>query len=408
LAAISCASLSLFAGPALAQSPNNLRPAQANPPKPAAPTAQQVVNRDDTYRIAQEIGPGSINHTDTNWDLHGADLGHMFTYKGGMYMAFGDSFGGPDANPFFSVPHSDWRSNTMATVSTQAPPTKGLPFTGMLTDGPSHARELLSSLKISGKEQTVIPTNGISVGNRMYLYYMSVKQFDQPGHWTLNYSGIAYSDDAGKTWTKDPNVTWPGDSNFGQVALVQNGGYVYVYGIPGGRYGSLALARVPQDRVLDKASYEYFNGATWVTNNPQAATSIVPAPVGELSVQYNSYYKQWLMMYLVDPTQQIVLRTAPSPTGPWGPPQVVADSKQYPDLYAPYITPLWNDKKDIYFTMSMYGPYQVFLMHTSLGPNGAAPALPENVKPAPVNPNTTVPHRTYPFAHGEGSAPARP
>jgi hypothetical protein len=407
-AAISFVLFFVFASPAPAQTPNVLRPADSKPDSPASTNQHQVVNQNDTYRIAQEVGPGSINRTDTTGDVYGADLGHMFTYQGRMYMTFGESFGGPAANPFFSVGHTDWRSNTMATVGTQARPTKGLPFTSMLTDGPSHARELLSSLKITGREQTVVPTYGISVGNRMYLYYMSIKQFDQPGHWTLNYSGIAYSDDAGKTWVKDPNATWPGNSNFGQVSLVANGGYVYVYGIPGGRYGSLGLARVPQDRVLDKASYQYFNGVTWVTNNPQAAASIVPAPVGELSVQYNSYYKQWLMMYLVDPTQQIVLRTAPTPVGPWGPAQVVADSKQYPELYAPYITPLWNDQKDIYFTMSMYRPYQVFLMHTSLGPHAPGAALPANVQPTPISPKTTVPHHTYPFAHGEGSAPANP
>ncbi|HZT35386.1 MAG TPA: hypothetical protein VFA15_05675, partial [Nitrososphaera sp.] len=55
-----------------------------------------------TYQIAQEDGTGSINHTDTRWGLYGADLGHTFMHRGKMYMVFGDSFGGPVANPFNS------------------------------------------------------------------------------------------------------------------------------------------------------------------------------------------------------------------------------------------------------------------------------------------------------------------
>ena len=94
--------------------------------------------------------------------------------------------------------------------------------------------------------------------------------------------------------------------------------------------------------------------------------TVVPAPVGELSVQWNSFYRRWLMMYLIDPTGQIVLRTARDLTGPWSDAQVVVTSKQYPELYAPFITPEWDNGPAIYFNMSMYGPYQVDLMHTSL------------------------------------------
>jgi hypothetical protein len=59
------------------------------------------------------------------------------------------------------------------------------------------------------------------------------------------------------------------------------------------------------------------------------------------------------------------LRT-PTLTGPWSPETVVTTAQQYPQLYAPYITPLWNDGPDIYFNMSLYGPYAVYLMRTSL------------------------------------------
>jgi len=214
-------------------------------------------------------------------------------------------------------------------------------------------------------EQTVIPTYGVAAGNTMYLYYVSVKEFGAPGHWTCNYSGVAYSKDGGQTWTKDHEATWPGDSNFGQVALVDRAQFIYVFGIPCGRYGGLEVARVPQKDVLDTSAYRYWDGKEWTTSL-SAAVRVVPAPVGELSVQWNSYYRKWLMMYLIDPAGQIVIRTADQLTGPWSGAQVVVTSRQYPELYAPFITPKWDAGPAIYFNMSMYGPYQVFLMHTSL------------------------------------------
>ncbi len=321
-----------------------------------------------TYQLAQENGSGSLNHTDTRWGVFGADLGHMFMHHGKMYMVFGDTFGGPAAHPFNSQDHGDWRSNTMARINIRAStnPLHGLTFDEMITDQPGHAKELLHSLKVSGDEITVIPTYGVSVAPRMFLHYMSVNTWGKPGHWTLNYSGLAYSDDDGQNWTKDERMTWPGDSNFGQVAIVENEGYLYFFGIPGGRYGGLQLARVEPQAILDKTAYHYWTGSTWLANKPGAAATTVPAPVGELSVRWNSYYKKWLMMYLNDPDYRIVLRTADRLTGPWSAEQVILTGEQYPQLYAPYMTPLWNDGPDIFYTMSLFGPYHVNLMRTRL------------------------------------------
>jgi hypothetical protein len=332
-----------------------------------SPPPSWVVARNDTYRISQLVGPGSINNTDTRWNVYGADLGHMFVYKQAIYMVFGDTFGGSQiSHPFLGTERTDWRSNVMALVDTSQRPVNGLKFTGMITDRPGHAEEILPSKKRLGDEETVIPTYGVSVGNRMFLYYMSVRQFTTPGSWTVGYSGIAFSDDQGKTWTKDPNAIWQGNTNFAQVAAVPVGPDIYLYGIPEGRNGSLHLARVPQSQILDPNAYQYWTGTSWAVGNPQAAVPIVPAPVGELSVVWNSYYKKWIMLYADTPAQQVLLRMSDSPVGPWGGPKVVVTGSQFPQLSAPYITPLWNDRKDIYFTMSMFDPYQVFLMHTSL------------------------------------------
>jgi len=305
-----------------------------------------------TYTIAQEDGNGPINFTATRWGVYGADLGHTFVHRGRLYMVFGDTFG-PNG--------SDWRSNTLARVIPTIGPQHGLFFDEMITDQPGHAKALMQA---QAGEASLIPTYGVSVGSRMFLHYMSVNSWGAPGHWTLNYSGLAYSDDDGQNWTRDTDMTWPGDSNFGQVAILEYQGYLYFFGIPGGRYGGVQLARVKPQSILDKTAYAYWDGSSWQANNPAAAVTIVPAPVGELSVRWSPFYRKWLMMYLNDPGYRTVLRTADQFTGPWSEEKVILTGQDYPQLYAPYMLPLWNDGPDIYYTMSLFGPYCVYLMST--------------------------------------------
>ena len=378
--------------------------ALAAPVPGAAPTATTpvAVQRSATAKVAELVGTGSMNDTGRRWGVEGTDLGHMFMVGNKLAMAFGDTFGGPPAKDFYSVRHADWRSNVIASIDPPASPAAGLPFRGMITDRPGHARELIASKKVKGVQETVIPTYGIATGPKnatMNLQYMSVQSFDQAGHWRLTGSGIASSTDGGVTWRDQPTAHWPANSKFGQVAYVRPGGpddpaapvpagsapggTVYVYGIPGGRYGDLSLARVPAAQLTDASAYRYWNGTGW-TAGEASAVPVVKGPVGELSVRWSSYYQRWMMMYLVDDTGEIVLRTAPAPTGPWGPAQVVTTTKDFPKAYAPYLTPRWNDGPDLWFTMSQFTTYRVELMRTRLAvlPAGApvpAADLPRSV-----------------------------
>ena len=103
-------------------------------PRERGPEPRLSVNLRDTYKVAQLVGPGSINDTDTRWDVYGADLGHMFLANGRMLVTFGDTFGGPPAFPFFSVSHTGHRGNTMGWVDPAATrPAEGLELAGMIT-----------------------------------------------------------------------------------------------------------------------------------------------------------------------------------------------------------------------------------------------------------------------------------
>ena len=332
--------------------------AGAESPSMATPLATPVSLPDlplEQVAILTGSDRAAVNQTGHDYAVDGTDLGSSFLHDGRVFLVFGDTF---------DVNKSDWRSNVLA-VSSDNDPADGITFDRMIEDRPGHAKELLPAKRQEGVEVTVIPTYGVAVGNRLFLHYMSVSHWGEPGHWDLGAAGWAYSDDDGQNWTKDPDAIWPGDTNWGQVAIEEHEGYLYLFGIPGGRYGDLKLARVAPDQLLDIGSYKYWDGERW-GDDPQAASVIVPGPVGELSVRWNSHYRRWLMMYLIDDQGLIVLRTAENLTGPWSEPRVVVRSTAYPALYAPFMYPKWNDGPDIYFNMSLFGPYSVFLMKTSI------------------------------------------
>jgi hypothetical protein len=348
-----------------------LQPVTEDRPAVAAIPSSFVVT--GVERVAKLTGSGSVSATDSRFGVLGTDLGIMWDNgQGQVMLAFGDTYGQGWSGCGTGPDWADWRSNVLALSST-SDPAQGLYFSSMSQDKAGHAGELLPALKVDGVEHTVIPTAGISIGTRNYLYYMSVNHWGQPGTWYTNYSGVAYSDDNGQNWTVSP-LRWENNglfwnNNFQQTALVKEGGYVYLFGTPNGRFGNAYLGRVPQDQLLDKESYRYWDGENW-QRDEASALPIVAGPVGELSVQYNSYFGRWLMTYLDESQGAIVLRDAPHLDGPWTDKIVLASSKVYPQLYGGFIHPWFNNGPDLYFTMSQWcSPeisYNVSWMHARL------------------------------------------
>ncbi len=338
----------------------------------AAPTLAQQAPLSEAQRVALLTGPGSINATDVHYQVKATDLGISWEAGGGQIMvAFGDTFGAGWTGPGAGVGDPatlDWRSQTLAR-SSDGRLADGMSFDHFVTDRPGHAKELIPSLKIDNAEISTIPTGGVSVGARDYLSYMSVRHFGAPGRWTTNYAGIAYSDDNGQTWVDTAAARRPNtpafDDPFQMVAYDRRDGFVYAFGTPNGRFGSAHVARVPENAVLDQHAYRYWTGAGWQQGSDRIAAPIVPGPVGELSVQYNSVLGVWLMTYLDEAQRAIVLRAALRPEGPWGPAAAVANAQQYPTLYGGFLHPR-SDAADLYFTMTQFTSYNVSLMRVRL------------------------------------------
>lgn len=339
---------------------------------PAAATSAHT----PTSLVQKITGPNSPNNTYGLWNVKGTDLGILWDNGSGQVLAaFGDTFGdawiGPGGGTF-GAGDLNWRSNVLLR-SSDTNLSDGMSFASAVTGPDGRAREIIPGLhqgNDAGGEVTKIPTAGIAVGSRQYLSFMSVRHWGVPGQWDTNYAKLAYSDDNGTTWNYGSTPTWnnpSGTDGFQMQAFVRSGGYLYVYGTPSGRSGAIRLARVPEAQILTQSAYQYWNGSAWITNNVAAATPVVGAPAAELSVHYDSYSGRFLMMYLSG--EDIIMRTATSPTGPWSSAQVVVGSADYPGMYGGYIHP-WSSGGNIYFAMSQWDPYNVYLMRVRITTTG--------------------------------------
>jgi hypothetical protein len=355
----------------LASCTGNKKPAELAV-DPEAPFVLQGVR--DFIQVEQLTGYDSKNKTN-EYDVFGTDLGSMFNVGDKTYIVFGDTFGYRSSEKT-GAGGSDWRSNTLA-VTTDNDPSDGLTIDRMITDYGKHAKEVIPSAKVNNQEMTKIPTHGIAVGDNLYLYFMSVYHWGTHGNWVTNYSGLTKSKDQGEHWEILEDVKWPGDSNFIQVSpykikISEELTEIYLWAIPAGRFGGVQLMKVDERFIEDINQYKYFAGLDdrdepiWSTEMDEAIT-IVEGNVGELSVIWNPYLERWIMMYLKEGTG-VVMHEGITPWGPWSDPITVIPKEEYPGLYGPYMNEkyLEDNGKTIYFTLSLWGPYNVFWMKVTL------------------------------------------
>jgi hypothetical protein len=363
-------------------------PGKANQPPPAAaqpvpeaaaapPPAPEPAAPPGTSLVGWVTGPDSPNDTLGRFAISGTDLGIMWDNGARqVLMAFGDTSG------YCSVPGHQWRYNTLMRSQDGS-----LANTISVANSPLWARgiskQIINTTRWAPSETGIIPTAGISVGGKQYLNYMSIKSWDANGAWTTNYSAVAVSPDNGEHWGVYPGtVRTPrpddvpgarflqGNENFQQGAFLKPGPgdpYIYSFGTPAGRGGSAFIARVLPSYLPDLTKYQYWNSDSnsWVPTNPAAATPVLPGPVGEMSVQYNTYLRQYLTLYC-NGANDVVMRTAPAPQGPWGPEQLLVTSGQFPGgIYAPFLHP-WSTGRELYFNLSEWQAYNVMLMKTVL------------------------------------------
>jgi hypothetical protein len=118
--------------------------------------------------------------------------------------------------------------------------------------------------------------------------------------------------------------------------------------------------------VLEPHAYEYWTGERWYPRDPFAAAPVMAAPVAELSIVYNRHFNRWIALHLDEARAAIVLRSSERLVGPWTQGQVVVSGTDYPGLYGGFLHPESANGTEIYYAMSQWSPYNVYLMRTTL------------------------------------------
>ena len=332
-----------------------------------------------TAVVGWVTGPDSPNKTIANFAVTGTDLGIMWDNgdpaNNQVLMAFGDTKG------FCQIPGEQWRYNvlmrssdrTLANTIAVGDGAVGNRYAGAPVWRPGIAKQIVNTINAAPQETGIIPTAGVGFGGKQFLNFMSIKKWDGDGAWTTNYSALAVSSDNGETWGVYPGtIRTPqaGNEKFQMGAFLRPGPgdpYLYTFGTPSGRGGSAYVARVAPAVVPDLTKYEYWSSDAnaWVPANPAAATAVIPGPVGEMSAQYNTYLKQYLALY-TNRANDVVMRTAPAPQGPWGPEQMLVSSFSTPGgVYAPFLHP-WSTGRELYYNVSLWSAYNVMLVRTVL------------------------------------------
>lgn len=309
------------------------------------------------------------NNTADLYDVGGTDLGVIWEMTPGRYgVFFGDTYGRDfRPNPEAPGPNGgNWRCNVLA-FSEDQNLEDGMTINGMALDEEGRAREIVYGAKdASGSgDWTSIPTAAIRANGIDYVHYFNMKSW---AGWITNYSGIYRSVDDGETWSKCDDVYFSSDSNFGQAGYFKKDGYVYMVGTETGRKSSPRVARFLEAEMENQSEYEYWNKdeQSWIKGDESKATNIFDDAVGELSIAYHNKYQRWIITYLCEERYEMNLRDAKEITGPWSEPKVLATGKEYSQLYGSYIHPLSLNDDSLYFTMSLWYPYSVFLMRAKL------------------------------------------
>lgn len=315
------------------------------------------------------------NQTHERWGLGGTDLGIIWEMNNGEYgLLFGDSYGsdfkpGPEGGPAGA---GDWRSNVLA-YSDDVNLEDGLTFSGMMTDGHNDKRAAPIIERENYYSFTYIPTAAICLDGVQYMHYM-YWEVGNPVHADQNYSSIYKSVDNGRTWESCRGlVNFSSTSYFamGGYAVKEGDPYCYMLGTQSGvgyRNSPAKLARFKYEDILDRSKYEYWNASKrkWMVGKESYASVLLDGTIGELSIFWHEEFQRWITLYFDAQEYAICYRSAANITGPWSEERVLCSgwTAGYSQLYGSYIHPASVQKgsKTLYYTMSLWGPYNVFLM----------------------------------------------
>ena len=175
-----------------------------------------------------------------------------------------------------------------------------------------------------GSVTTTSPDTGL-------VFYTMLKV--KPGALNYELQGVGLACvTAGQTVAKrDPGLLFTASEPDFVNAFVSQG-MLYVYGNLNRQTLDAGLARVPLAQVAKRTAYRFWDGTNWVTDDQRAQPILHDIP-NSVSVSYNPYLRQFLAVtsgtFLRSPNQ-VLMRTAPNPQGPWSEPTVLLTGEPPP------------------------------------------------------------------------------
>ena len=121
----------------------------------------------------------------------------------------------------------------------------------------------------------------------------------------------------------DPTLLFPVDQAWGNGGAVLVGNELYAYGGCTDAH-ACGVARVPVDRVQDRAAWQYYTGAghgpaQW-SSDPSKAVIVMQGGAAGETVHFDPTTHLYINTFEETLSDQVDFQTAPTPWGPWGTP----------------------------------------------------------------------------------------
>lgn len=308
---------------------------------PGPPPALMVSNTTDLGTIT------------TNPDILGRDGAMSAVFSGYSVWLYGDTFlANPNANGRGLISDS-WSFTTQLSVQggiggfqerldSSGAPTMILPETpAEFTFNQQHNGNPCQ-MQPCGARWALWPGSIVTdtANNRALIFYGVVSAL--PG--AFNFQGVGSSVAMWQDFSQEPQrptfnpaivrdhpdlMFNQNEPNFGTAALIKSGVlYIYGCGIPSnsGDKGC-RLAKVDPGSVQDQSAWNYYAGNESWSSQLSNAVSVIP-DVNIMSVAWNSYLQQFVAIYSQIFSQNVMVRTAPNPEGPWSGERVLFVAEQ--------------------------------------------------------------------------------
>jgi hypothetical protein len=153
--------------------------------------------------------------------------------------------------------------------------------------------------------------------NRALIFYSVVHA--APGNFNFYSTGVSVASWAGfgSTPVRPPGLLFEqNEPGFGAAALMDSG-LLYVYGCGTSSSSKpCPLGRVDPAHAPDRTAWTYYaGGGRWSSNLSDAISVFSGADI--LNVSWNAYLGQYVAIYSEPVSDDVMIRSAPRPEGPW-------------------------------------------------------------------------------------------